>query len=175
MSMLKKLLLAITLFIGLNNFSHVYATDAVGVVGTISVGPGLSAPAGNASAGISNYLGLVLNVIFVGFLIALLAYILYGGIQWIMSSGDKKALDGARRTITNAIIGIILLSVMYAISLVFGIFIGVNTSTSNSAPSPSFSCTATATNTKQCAGTGVPTDRCGGNIYFIPQGYACSI
>ncbi|HVZ67777.1 MAG TPA: hypothetical protein VG917_05990 [Patescibacteria group bacterium] len=40
-----------------------------------------------------------------------LIYLAYGGFYWVQSKGDKQTLDKARRIITYAIIGLIIMSV----------------------------------------------------------------
>ena len=39
----------------------------------------------------------------------LLVYLLYGSIRWLIASGDAKSVQGAKDTIVNAVVGIILL------------------------------------------------------------------
>ena len=39
----------------------------------------------------------------------LLVYLLYGSLRWLIASGDAKSIQGAKDTIVNAVIGIILL------------------------------------------------------------------
>jgi hypothetical protein len=57
--------------------------------------------------------------------IALILFLVWGAIEWIMSEGDKEKLTKARNKITNAIIGLALLVLSYAIVLflksVFGL------------------------------------------------------
>jgi uncharacterized protein YacL len=49
-------------------------------------------------------------VAFILVLAALIAlfFLIWGGIRWIMSAGDKAKVDSARQTITAAIIGLII-------------------------------------------------------------------
>ena len=41
---------------------------------------------------------------------AAVVYIIYGGIQYITAAGDQEKASGARTTITNAMIGIIIIA-----------------------------------------------------------------
>ena len=41
--------------------------------------------------------------------LTLLIYLLYGSMRWLIASGDAKSIQGAKDTIINAVIGIILL------------------------------------------------------------------
>jgi hypothetical protein len=58
--------------------------------------------------------------------ILLLIMILKGGIEWIMAEGDKGRVENARKTITNAIIGIVILFSFYAIINLIGCIFGIN-------------------------------------------------
>ncbi|GDX62258.1 hypothetical protein LBMAG33_5680 [Candidatus Levyibacteriota bacterium] len=56
---------------------------------------------------------------FIGFVIGI-AYIIYGGIMWIISGGDKAGVEAARNRIVSAIIGILIIAGAFLIiSLVF--------------------------------------------------------
>lgn len=57
--------------------------------------------------------------------LATLMYIVYGGIQWIMSSGDKGKLEEARGKITNGIIGLAVVASAWAIYLLLDYFFGI--------------------------------------------------
>ena len=61
---------------------------------------------------INAILGYVMT--FAGLL--LLLYLIWGGVEWITSGGDKGKVESARNKITNAIIGIIVLAAAYAIA-----------------------------------------------------------
>lgn len=50
-----------------------------------------------------------LPIIYVATGLAAFFFILWGGILYIMSGGDEKKSDGARRTIVNAVIGLVML------------------------------------------------------------------
>ncbi len=68
---------------------------------------------------VNNYIGTIINTsLFIG-LIATLIYIVYGGVKWISAGGDAKALASAKDTITHAIVGLILLSVAFAVAVIF--------------------------------------------------------
>lgn len=72
---------------------------------------------------------IIKNVIIVFFIIGIitsLAFILIGAIQWISAGGDKAALDGARRKITSALIGLVILLGVYVIIRFIGDFLGID-------------------------------------------------
>ena len=51
---------------------------------------------------------------------------LTGAIQWIVSGGDKNALEGAKGKITNALVGVVLLFVSFAIIQLLETFFDIN-------------------------------------------------
>lgn len=55
-----------------------------------------------------------------------LGFLVYGGIKWIMSEGDKTAVEAARNTVIGAVVGLIVVFASYLIlSLVLTAF-GIN-------------------------------------------------
>lgn len=52
-----------------------------------------------------------------------LGFLIYGGIKWIMSEGDKTAVETARQTIIGAVVGLVIIFLSYFIlSIVLGVF-----------------------------------------------------
>lgn len=67
----------------------------------------------------SNLVALAFTII----IIIALFLLLWGGIKWISSGGDKTKIEGARKTITYTIIGLILVFLsFFIVNLVTGIF-----------------------------------------------------
>lgn len=58
---------------------------------------------------------------------ALLAfvYLVWGGIEWIMSGGDKAGMEAARNRITAAFVGLIIVAAAWAITRLLEIFFGI--------------------------------------------------
>lgn len=79
--------------------------------------------------------GLVGGIITVLFIIAILMslfFLLYGGIRWISSVGDKGKIDQARSTVVAALVGLVIAFLAFAITnfiLIF--FTGQGTSQLN--------------------------------------------
>ena len=64
-------------------------------------------------------------IIVIAVIIAVL-FLIWGGIQWILSGGDKSKVESARNTIIGAIIGLVIVFLGYfVISIVAGAF-GIN-------------------------------------------------
>lgn len=57
--------------------------------------------------------------------LATFMYLVYGGLQWIMSGGDKGKLEEARSKITNGIIGLAIVASAWAVYLLVDYFFGI--------------------------------------------------
>lgn len=70
--------------------------------------------------------GLVQTLITIAFIIAALialAFLIFGGIKWIMSGGDKGGVEAARNMIVAAVIGLVVTFAAYIIiNIVFAFF-----------------------------------------------------
>ncbi len=66
----------------------------------------------------------VLTFVMVLAALLVLGYLIWGGIEWITSGGDKGKTESARNKITAAVIGIIVLAAAYAIFLLIITFLG---------------------------------------------------
>lgn len=80
---------------------------------------------------IPGILGAAITFIFVIAVIIALFYLLLGAIKWIFSGGDKAAVEGARGTITAAIVGLVIIFLVFLIFTIvlrfFGLSIGAIT------------------------------------------------
>ncbi|HYD34890.1 MAG TPA: hypothetical protein VD999_02385 [Vitreimonas sp.] len=78
--------------------------------------------------GFATDFGTLLNAVlsFVMVIAALLVfmYLIWGGIEWITSGGDKGQTEKARSKITAAVIGLIILAASYAILTLVLRFLG---------------------------------------------------
>ena len=52
--------------------------------------------------------------------------LIYGGIKWIMSGGDKANTESARNTVTAALIGLVIVFSAWAIAQLIGFLFGVS-------------------------------------------------
>lgn len=71
-------------------------------------------------------LSAVLQIVMVIAALLVFIYLIWGGIEWITSGGDKGKTEGARNKITAAVIGLIVLAASYAILTLALKFIGVS-------------------------------------------------
>lgn len=58
--------------------------------------------------------------------VALFVMLLVGGFNFLFSAGDQKKLEAARGTVTQAIIGIVVMSVAFLIIRTISVFTGVD-------------------------------------------------
>lgn len=61
--------------------------------------------------------------------VALFVMLLVGGFNFLFSGGEQKKLEAARGTVTQAIVGIVIMSVAYLIIKTIELFTGVNITT----------------------------------------------
>ncbi len=54
------------------------------------------------------------------------AFLVWGGIQWIMSGGDKTQTQAARDRITMALVGLAIVAAAWALMKVVGYFFGID-------------------------------------------------
>lgn len=83
-------------------------------------------PAGDTSGtgAISKFLSNLIILIYSLAAVVLLFMLIWGAFQWLTSGGEKEQLASAQKRIMNAIIGIILFAVAFAVIAVLGKFTG---------------------------------------------------
>lgn len=57
--------------------------------------------------------------------LATFMYLVYGGIEWVMSGGDKGKLESARGKITNGVVGLAIVASAWAVYLIIDYFFGI--------------------------------------------------
>jgi hypothetical protein len=82
-----------------------------------------AAPAGFAD-NMGSFINGVLSFVMVIAALLVLFYLIWGGIEWITSGGDKGKTESARNKITAAVIGIIILAASFAILQLVLTFLG---------------------------------------------------
>ena len=75
---------------------------------------------------ISNFIANVFTIAFAIAILLVLVYLIWGAFDWITSGGDKEAVAKARNKIINALIGLAVLAVAFALARVAGQFLGFN-------------------------------------------------
>lgn len=74
--------------------------------------------------GISKLLSNMIALFYTAAAIVLIFMLLWGAFDWITSEGEKEKLESARNKIINAIIGIMLFAVAFAVIQILGQFTG---------------------------------------------------
>ncbi|KKU34838.1 MAG: hypothetical protein UX85_C0008G0015 [Candidatus Beckwithbacteria bacterium GW2011_GWB1_47_15] len=79
--------------------------------------------------GIKDISKLLSGLIQVAMIIAAIltfAFLVWGGIQWILSGGDKQQTQAARDRITMALVGLGIVAAAWALMKVIGFFFGID-------------------------------------------------
>ena len=67
--------------------------------------------------------GTIISALIILAVILTLLYLVYGGIKWITSGGEKAKIDAARSHITAAVVGLVIALLAYVIvGIVLGFF-----------------------------------------------------
>jgi len=81
------------------------------------------------AGGYENLGDFITNALQISFIVAIilvLAFLVWGAFDWITSGGDKEAVGKARSKIINALVGMAVLAIAYAIFTLAGQFLGFN-------------------------------------------------
>jgi len=70
-------------------------------------------------------IGAAITFIFVIAVIIALFYLLLGAVKWIFSGGDKAAVEAARGTITAAIVGLVIVFLVFLVFTILLRFFGL--------------------------------------------------
>lgn len=76
------------------------------------------------SEGLSAFLSNLITLFYSAATVVLIFMILWGAYDWLTSEGDKEKLESAKKKLVNAILGIILFAVAFALIQVVGQFSG---------------------------------------------------
>ena len=74
------------------------------------------------------FLPNLIQVVFIIGALAALLFLFWGGISYITSGGDKEATKTAREKITNAIVGLAILAVVWVLWRIILYFLGLDDS-----------------------------------------------
>ena len=126
------------------NLSSLFTVILAQNKGTIpTAAPGKAAPSFNPASRttvdigsqVSDFFGFkcitelvfrVVDAAIIGAGILLLVYLVFGGIEWLTSGGDKAKIESARAKITNALIGVAIIAAAYAVWIIVLTFFGIN-------------------------------------------------
>lgn len=80
---------------------------------------------------IGGIIGKIIVLLLIIAVVISLFFLIYGGIKWIMSGGDKTAVEGARNHIVAAIVGLVIALLAFFVLNFVGRFFGVDLSNLN--------------------------------------------
>ncbi len=104
----------------------VFAADIKDIFGSISPPAGMGSVTGDPIADLGKLPGFGLNIFLAVAGLACLIYLLWGAFDWISSSGEKEKVQKAQSKITDAVIGMLLIFVVFAVfSLLAGDLLGI--------------------------------------------------
>lgn len=72
------------------------------------------------------FVSRAINIALMVAAILVFVYLVWGGIQWIMSGGDKAKTEEARSRITAAIVGLAVVAAAWAVMLLVQYFFGLD-------------------------------------------------
>jgi hypothetical protein len=71
-----------------------------------------------------NTFGNIVTIVFIVAILLALTYLIWGGIKWVLSGGDKAKVDAARGAIVAAIVGLVIVFLAYfIINIIVPIFV----------------------------------------------------
>lgn len=88
-----------------------------------AIGKGTTAIGGTA---VGSIISGTIGVMFIASFAMSFAYLVFGGIQWITSGGDKASLEAARNKITHALVGLVIVASAWAVITLVAQFFGLN-------------------------------------------------
>lgn len=94
-------------------------------IGEITITPAGGAPTGGKVT-LDTILQVGIKYLYIGAVILALFFLVWGGIDWITSGGDKQKLQSARQKIVFAIIGLVLAFLAFFIINLISNFFGIN-------------------------------------------------
>lgn len=83
-------------------------------------------PPGKGFRTLGNFITNTLQIAFAVAILVVLVMLIWGAFEWITSGGDKETVGKARGRIVNALIGLAVLAIAYALTRVAGQFLGFN-------------------------------------------------
>lgn len=77
-------------------------------------------------ASFGSIVSVVITTLLIIAVIVALVFLVWGGVKWITSNGDKARVESARSTIISALVGLIIAFLAYFLLSVVASFFGIN-------------------------------------------------
>lgn len=116
-------------FVSVNVAKAQVGTGQTDVILTQPQGHGVPVTFGttpNAEGLVETILVNTVSILFAVGGLGVVVYFIWGAVDWVLSGGDKEKISSARKKMTNAIIGLVLLSLSYVIINLVGSIVGFN-------------------------------------------------
>lgn len=97
---------------------------ALRLPGNYEINPVNTMPSGGFST-VQDIFTALIQFLLVGIIVGALLFLIWGGIQWITSGGDKSGVDAARKKIVYAVVGLVVAFLSFFIISFIGNFFGV--------------------------------------------------
>lgn len=91
------------------------------IFGKVKPPPGTEAIAGDPVEGLGKIISLGVKLFITGAGLILLAYLLWGALDWIISNGEKEKVQKAQNKITYALVGMLA---VFIIIVIYGVMAG---------------------------------------------------
>lgn len=86
----------------------------------------ISQPISSQTLTVGGVVNLIVKVVFGVGIVICIVFLVFYGIKYITAGDDVKAIEGARKGITGAIIGLIIIVLTFAIIKMVALFLGVS-------------------------------------------------
>jgi len=83
------------------------------------------AVAGFSITSLGEFIGAIMQLLFILAGVLVFVYLVWGGIQWLTSGGDSGSTQAARDRITAALVGLAIISISYALVILIQAFFGI--------------------------------------------------
>ena len=93
--------------------------------GAYKVDPVAGMPTGGVGA-LESIISKGITILFIVAIILTLYFLIWGGIQWITSAGDKTKIEAARKRLIYAVIGLVVVLLAFMIVNIVGALFGVD-------------------------------------------------
>lgn len=111
-------------FTNLTNFQLVSKAHAAGGSFNVDLGSQVSDRVA-INSDLGTFISRVFSAIIIVAALATFIYMVYGGIQWVTSGGEKDKVKEAREKITHAIIGLAVVASAWAVFKLVDYFFGI--------------------------------------------------
>jgi hypothetical protein len=92
---------------------------------------GVPQPTGMKITDIGVLISRIISVTFIVAGILTFAFLVFGGIEWLTSGGDKSKTESARNRITAAVVGLAIVAASWALMQLISYFFGVDVFSGN--------------------------------------------